>query len=605
MSLQNAGALAWLLPLAGIIILLYLLRMRRRDVRVPATFLWPERTEEIRANSLFQRLRFSWLLILQLLALGLVVFALARPQTQQRGLTGEVTVLVVDASASMGATDVSPTRFDEAKKLAREAVESAKVGDRIALIEAGPNPRVVFALSNDPASQVGKIDAMARSDAEVDVGEALRLAAALVGTEESARIVLLSDGVFEPVKNFSHGKASLVYKSIGSNDHNLAVSALGVADTGQGRQAYVAVRNPSGAQLGGTLNLYADGKVFDSERITVATSKSWGKTVAVPAGAIVVEARLEAKDLLAADNYAVAFANPGSSLRVLLVGKGDLYLEHALSLDPRVTLDRANEVPVEERGRGIAGTYDIVVFDGVAPTPVRARGVLSMGAVGPTSPVESIGRVQSPQFVSSEETKLLEGVDFEGVYIDQGLRIKPKPEGKVLATSSVGPLVVTSTGDQKHVFLAFSPIESDFPLNFSFPIFIANALDFLGGESRSGDLLVKAGQTFNVPSPESVSLRHPDGSKSESASNGSTAVVREARRVGKYQLVQQGKSRWVYATLRSDRESRIAPEVDLQLGGGAVRAVESPLRFADFWRPLILICLLVLCVEWWVFARRS
>ena len=66
MSFQNAAALFWLLPLGGIVILLYLLKMRRRDVRVPATFLWPARVEEIRANALFQKLKPSWLLFLQL-----------------------------------------------------------------------------------------------------------------------------------------------------------------------------------------------------------------------------------------------------------------------------------------------------------------------------------------------------------------------------------------------------------------------------------------------------------------------------------------------------------------------------------------------------------
>lgn len=605
MSLQNFGALLWLLPLAGMIILLYLLRMRRRDVRVPATFLWPERTEEIRANSLFQRLRFSWLLVLQLFALSLVVFALAKPQTQQRGLTGEVTVLIVDASASMGATDIKPTRFDEAKKLAREAVESAKPGDRIALIEAGPNPRVVFALSNDPASQVRKIESMERSDAEVDIGEALRLAAALVGTEASARIVLLSDGVFEPVKDFSRGKASLVYKSIGDNDHNLAVSALGIADTGQGRQVYVSVRNPSGAQLGGTMNLFADGKLIDSEKITIATNKTWGKTVGAPSGASVIEAKLDAKDLLAADNYAVALANPGSSLRVLLIGKGDFFLEKALSLDPRVTLDRADQVPVAERGRGAGGTYDIVVFDGVEPTPVKARGVLAMGAAGQDTPVTVTGSSKTPNFVSAEQVKMMDGVDFEGVYIDNSQKVRPKSDGQVIATSSEGPLVVVSKGDQRQVYLAFSPLQSDLPLNVSFPIFIANTLDYLGGESGSGTLAVRAGQTFNVAAAKAGTLKLPDGSSKDVPSNGTTAVVRDANQVGKYQLTIDGKQRPVYATLRNDRESRIAPEVDLELGGGSVKAVESPLRFADFWRPLLLLCLLVLAGEWWMFARKS
>src|SRR5579859_4887134 len=104
----------WLIPLAGVLILLYLLKMRRKELQVPARFLWPSMTYEIRANSLFQRLRFSWLLVLQLLALSLVVFAFARPQVKARSLTGEVSVLVIDASDTMSATDLKPNRLAEA-----------------------------------------------------------------------------------------------------------------------------------------------------------------------------------------------------------------------------------------------------------------------------------------------------------------------------------------------------------------------------------------------------------------------------------------------------------------------------------------------------------
>lgn len=606
MNLQNLGALLWLIPLAGIIIVLYLLRMRRKDVKVPASFLWPQRTEEIRANALFQRLRFSWLLVLQLLALGLVVFALARPQTQQRGLTGEVTVFVVDASASMGATDIRPSRFDEAKKLVRDALDSARPGDRIALIEAGPNPKVIFPLGNDAPKQKAAMDAMVRSDADVDVGEALRLAAALVGSETSARIVLLSDGVFEPVKDFSHGKASLVYKMIGNNDYNLAISALGLADTGQGRQLYVSVKNPSGKALPGTVNLYADGKLIDSEKIQVATGKAWGKTLAAPSGANVFEARLEADDFLKSDNYAVALGSPGASLHVLLVGKGDFFLEKALALDPRVTLDRADKVPVDVQGNGTSGAYDIVVFDGVEESPVKARGILTFGRAGGPTPVTVEGAAKGMSFVSSETNKLMDGVDLNGVYIDGGQRVKPKAEGRVMATGSSGPLIVASSGNEKrHLYLAFAPLQSDFPLSVSFPIFIANALDYLAGDTSANVLAVKAGQTFSVPASSEATLKGPDNRSEKIPLANGSVVVREAKTVGKYQLNVDGKNKTVYASLRSDRESRIAPEMDLDLGGGQVKAIESPMRFADFWRPLLMLCLLVLAGEWWLYARKS
>ncbi len=605
MSLQNVPALLWLLPLGTIVVLLYLLRMRRRDVRVPATFLWPARTDEVRANALIQRLRFSWLLVLQLLALGLVVFALARPQTQQRGLTGEVTVLVVDTSASMGATDVKPSRFHEARRLAREAIQSARPGDRLALVEAGPTTRVVFPLGNDPARQLRALETLRGTDAEADVGEALRLASALVGSLDGARIVLLSDGAFEKVTNFSGGKAAFVYKNIGETADNLAISALGTAETASGRQLYCGLRNYGPTQIGGTLTLYAGGKVLDSVKVPAIASKgTWGRTVPAPAGAKVFEAKLEAPDVLKADNYAASLAAPGASLRVLLVTRGNLFLERALALDPRVTLDRTAELPEEERGRG-DGKYDIVVFDGIPETSVKARGVLTLGRAGPASPVTTGGRAKAPGFVSAEDTPLLKGVDLRGVFVDGAEKVEAKATGEVLAQTGSGPLVVVSqTPAKRQVYLAFEPLLSDFPLQVGFPIFIANALDFLGGQASADLLSVRAGAPFSVPATGAASLKSPDGETGSLKPVGGSLVVREAKRVGRYRLKVAGKAKTVYATLRSDRESDVTPRKTLSLGDGEVKATASPARFADFWRPLALLCLLVLAGEWWLYARR-
>jgi hypothetical protein len=607
MSFQNPAALVWLIPLAGIVVLLYLLKMRRRDVRVPATFLWPARTDEVRANALFQRLKPSWLLFLQLLALTFVVVALARPQTKQRGLTGEVTVLILDSSASMSATDVKPSRFEEARRLAREAIQTARATDRIALIEAGPAPRVVFPLGNDPARQLRALDGVTPTDAETDVGEALRLASALVGTVEGARIVLLSDGVFEPVRDFSRGRAALVYRSVGELGDNLAISALGTAETPQGRQLFCGLKNPGGTAMEGTVTLYGDGKVLDSFRTgAIAPNGQWGRTIAAPADTRVFEAKLEAADVLKSDNYAVAVATAGASLRVLLVTKGNPFLERALTLDPRVILDRAAEVPDDEKGPTGGGKYDVVIFDAIPEVPVRARGILTLGAAGAPSPVKASGDAKAPTFVSAETSPILNGVDLRNVFIDRQARVTPTGTGEVLAQSSAGPLVVAAgTPTRRQLYLAFAPLESDFPLQVAFPIFVANALDYLAGTQTADDLAVRAGVPFSVPSTEAARLKDPAGQTIDLKPTGSTVVVREARRVGRHELQVGNKKKSVYAYLRSDRESDIAPEPNLNLGGGEVKATVAPARFADFWRPLALLALLVLAGEWWLFARRS
>lgn len=601
MTFQNPGALLWLLPLAGAIIILYLLRMRRRDVKVPASFLWPERIDEVRANALIQKLRFSWLLVLQLLALMLVVFAVARPQTKQEGLAGKVTVLVVDASASMGATDVKPSRFDEAKRMTIDAIRASQAGDRIALIEAGPAPRVIFPLSNDPAKELHAIDNLQRYDSECDVGEAMRLASALVGAQDGARIVLLSDGCFEPIKNFAPGKAAIVYQQVGSGSRNLAITALGTAETPSGRQLFVGIKSFALKDMAATLNLYGDGKLIDSEKITVTSGKQWGKTLPVAPSVKAFEAKLDApEDQLPADNYAVTLADPGATLRVLLISSGDPFMERALALDPRVILDRATSVPVD------ASQYDVVVFDGVEERPVKARGVLTFGSAGPSSPVTIGGSDNSPKFISSEKRALMENVDLDGLYIQSVRKVKPKGTAEVLALSSAGPLVVSSrSGGMRQIYVSFEPLQSDFPLQVSFPIFIANALDFLGGQESANMLAVRAGAPFSLATASEVTIKAPDGDTVKVGSSGGSVVVRNVRQIGRYDLTVDGKTKPVYASLRSDRESDIAPVPDIQVGGGKTKAQRAPVRFADFWRPLGLLALLVLGGEWWLYARRS
>ncbi|CAN5454877.1 BatA and WFA domain-containing protein [soil metagenome] len=607
LSFQNLGGLVWLAPLAAVIVILYLLKMRRRDVRVPATFLWPDKVEEIRANALFQKLRPNLLLFLQLLALALVVFAYARPQTMQRGLTGQVTVLVLDSSASMSATDVTPSRFEEAKKLAREAIQSAHAGDRMALIEAGPTPKVVFALSSDPAKQLRALDPLKVTDSAASVGEALRLAGAIVGPIEGARIVLLSDGDFEPVQNFSRGKAALVYKAIGEFGDNLAISALGVAQTTQGRQLFCGIKNYGTKPMDGKLTVYADGDPIDSLKIpTVAPNSQWGRTVTAPPGAKVFEAKLEASDILKSDNYAVTVSDPGAALKVLLVSRGDPFLERALSLDPRVTLDRATEVPIDEQPGPGDGVYDVVVFDGVDEQPVKARGVLNFGAASTISPVTASGTAAKPTFVSSDKSDLMEAVNLHGVFIDSQQKVSPKDLGKVVAESSAGPLVITSeTPGKRQIYVAFEPLNSDFPLQVAFPIFIANALDYLGGSSANGALAVETGRPFTLPWTKDATIDTPNNGSIKLKATGSTLVVRDTKDSGKYTLHLGDTKRTIYATLKNERESDVKPVKELAFGGGQVKSVDAPLRFADFWKPLALLALLVLGFEWYVFARRS
>src|SRR5436190_7309857 len=107
--------LALLLSLIAVpIIILYMLKLRRREVEVSSTLLWQLLMRDREANSPWQRLRRNLLLLLQLLLLSMLVLALARPFLHVPTIAAGTVVVLLDGSASMNATDVEPSRFEAA-----------------------------------------------------------------------------------------------------------------------------------------------------------------------------------------------------------------------------------------------------------------------------------------------------------------------------------------------------------------------------------------------------------------------------------------------------------------------------------------------------------
>src|SRR5438477_11756226 len=102
------------------LLILYFLKLRRREIPVSSTLLWKKAIQDLQVNAPFQRLRRNLLLFLQLLLLLLLCFAFARPIANMTPGAGKLTVILIDRSASMSATDLKGhSRLDEAKKRAK------------------------------------------------------------------------------------------------------------------------------------------------------------------------------------------------------------------------------------------------------------------------------------------------------------------------------------------------------------------------------------------------------------------------------------------------------------------------------------------------------
>lgn len=124
-----------------IIVAMYLLKLRREERTVSSTFLWQKMVRDVEANAPWQRLRRNILLLLQLLILALLVLALARPFFRAEGISGRNLIVIIDRSASMGATDAGETRLEAAKQQAITLIDQLPDGGRATVIAAGGHER--------------------------------------------------------------------------------------------------------------------------------------------------------------------------------------------------------------------------------------------------------------------------------------------------------------------------------------------------------------------------------------------------------------------------------------------------------------------------------
>lgn len=193
--------MTWLTPaLAGIaaaiavpaLVILYFLKLRRRDLEISTTLLWKKTIQDIQANAPFQRLRRNILLLLQLIVLAGILLALAQPEYHGRDSEGEKRVIVIDRSASMSAADGdadSPgaqTRLAKAKEAALKLVDSLRepsiIGtgpvDEAMVIVFDTTAEVRQQFTSDKALLRSAIDSIEPTDAPSSLREAMDLARA-------------------------------------------------------------------------------------------------------------------------------------------------------------------------------------------------------------------------------------------------------------------------------------------------------------------------------------------------------------------------------------------------------------------------------------------
>ncbi len=660
MTLLNPFGLLFA-ALVPLIILLYLLKLRREPAQVSTLMFWQRVVADNRRRALFQRLRQLLSLLLHLLIFALLLLALARPELRSfRGAEdGLATIVVLDCRARMQAlAGGGSTRFAAAVEMAGSYLRRASNRQPVALLALDSAPRVVCGATGDERALLDALASLRPSDAGGRIEDAILLARGLLEANHgTGRVVVVTDqppDLPPPVSGKSAIDVETRLVAAGSDSENVGIVRLNarpLPGSPETDEVFVELENFGKTPQAGNVELTFEGRLLDVKPFDLAPGES--RTDVYPALAAQtglanargwLSAHLARKnggsDALALDDDAYAVVPPPRPIRVLLVTRGNWFLESLLKADASVRFD---QLAPEAFQPAQAAGFDAVIIDGDFPSvhPLPLGNFLFIGSAPflPVAPTGTPAAGLEHPFVTDADpaSALLRRVNLRDVTI---LRAQAWTLPEASSTPVDGwvysapvrsfehPLVVTgerraaggAARGERCAGLAFGVADSDLPLRIAFPLFIHNTLDWLAGrtESATSSEPVRAGEIIDVPAGARLWTRP----QRAYAPVGQIPLGEWIAGPGTFQPLVDGfyllrgadsTDRWV-AVDTLDREmsavnagAKNQPATALPASGSARSVVAGRWEFLRVWPPWTELALLafVLCtLEWWGFHRR-
>jgi hypothetical protein len=265
----------------------------------------------------------------------------------------------------------------------------------------------------------------------------------------------------------------------------------------------------------------------------------------------------------------------------------------------------------------------VIVLDRVAPKELPPGNYLCFAAPPPFEGLKVHGDAADPRILDWDETHdVTRFVNFSTLVLPSMQRYELRDPDQPLVRADHGPLIsIARDGDRLSLVCGFDlmsmPLEGAWTFDPSFPIFLANAVRWLGGsgpDQRSR--LVSTGGTAELRFPSAASkatITPPSGDPYEVAIRRGDDVLRVTGldHPGFYQaeFLDEGggllEGFQFAANLTDVGETDIGPAPNLELEGREVEATEQAIETnRDVWKLAAMIALAFVLLEWWLYNRR-
>jgi len=611
-----AGLIAGVLG-GAVVVLVWMLKLRRRPVRVSTTMLWARAVRDMEGNVPWQMARPSVLLLLHLLVVALLALAIARPVREGAPAPGRGATLVIDAGASMraAAAPTGETRLDRAKARAIGVIERAGSDAAVRVVRAGVSPSLVGSggSARETAALVRAIEA---DDAPADLAGALALARTGRGGDEDGAdpppIVVLTDRADDPL--LASGVSVVGVDPPEMDDGAARPGNIGITRVGARRDPtdpvlcrfFVRLDAAVPAPAGVVVRLDIGGETLAS-RAAELTPDEPTATITIATRltrSALVRVAIDPGDALGTDDRAWVRVPDPSPIRVRVVAPGgradDLLLD---------AIGAATRGPVEVVALGDASRApapDLFVLDRVAVDAPVTRGTPTIVFLGADGGEDDNTAVRIDRVRTWARTHpVMRDVELGGVAFERAQTLETDGGAtRVLARSRAGAVMTESArGGVRRLRIGFALADSNWGVRVSFPIFMANAVERLVPGTRGEGIARRVGERVTlraIGAPELAASPDPDA-RLVTMTDGRVELV-GAHRSGVYEVRGADPDSVGLGVLDAGTTRRAGTAAP---GGGAGAELDDARGVGSLgggrvalWRWFALAAVFVLSIEW-------
>ncbi len=644
--------------IAGLLVLAYILKMRRRRFEVPFSTLWQRVLKEKEATALWRHLKRLLSLLLLLVMVGLLLFAALEPVLGGDTEDARAVVMIIDTSASMKTLDEGDgerTRMQVALEEATALLDGMGSDDAIMLMRMDGRATPLSRFHSDLAKHRKTLSSIKASDTPANLQASLSAAADALRWRKKPLIIIVGDGAYpeealasanwqaapesEAAKQLATVDLAGIdvrYQPVGQATNNVGIVSFNVRryiGNKLNYEVFIEIQNFSKEPATRRLVLFSGDSEIDVKVIQLAPGQRVTKVYPDLGGnedgdgASILRAKIESiadgtSDAFALDDEAWALMPENKRQKVLLVSENNLYMEGALLIFEHLDVDKLTPSEYEQSlQKQQLPTYDAVIYhaytpENLLPAPTH---LLYFAPSCPHSPFPIASTLSRGRITSVSQTHpITRWLEMSDVNFDAltSFAVDASQAEVALFQSIRSPVAAAKKdGRRKIAAFGFSLEGTDVVMRVAFPLMMVNTLDWFAGADSDLITTYTTGRRARVPLDGTYGISEVDVTTPSGASY--KAPLSEgyatffASEVGVHKLTAKQDGEEVAtialaANLSNASESDIEPSAELSLGG---KTLERPVAGTStpqqsLWIYLCLMALLLLLVEWYTFNRR-